>query len=87
MRSMIQVRVQFFGGWSRPGRRLSPEIERALPTVSLEAGATIGDLLRLLNVPAGPGRPFVSLNGYYERDDVPLRDGDRVQLLPPAAGG
>ena len=84
---MIVVQVRFFGGLHLFTQRLSPEIERALPAVALADGATVDDLLAVLNIPARAGRPLVSVNHFYRRDNVPLSDGDQVQLLKTVVGG
>ena len=84
---MITVQVQFFGGVHLFTRRISPEIERALPDVTLPDGAMLDDLLRLLYIPTRDGRPLVSINRFYQRDNVPMADGDRVQLLKTVVGG
>ncbi len=81
------VEVRFFGSRQLFTRRLSPEVERTLPQVTLSDDATVDDLLRLLNVPVGDGRPFVLVNRFYRRENVSLSDGDRVELTLPAAGG
>jgi ribosome-interacting GTPase 1 len=54
---------------------------------TLPDGATVDDLLRVLNVPTGAGRPLVSVNRFYLRENAPLADGDRVQLLKTVIGG
>jgi hypothetical protein len=84
---MITIHVQFFGGRHLFTRRLAPEIERALPKVMLPDGATADDLLSLLNIPTGEGRPFVSVNRFVQRENVTLVDGDRVQLIATVIGG
>jgi len=84
---MIKVQVRFFGGEHLFSRRIRPEIARDLPAVALPDGATLDDLLRLLNIPTGDGRPLVSVNRFYQRDNVPLADGDRIQLLKTVVGG
>lgn len=84
---MITVEVSFFGGQHLFTRRLDPQVARTLPKVELEDGATVNDLLRLLNVPSREGRPLVSINRYFARDNVLLSDGDRVQLLRTVVGG
>lgn len=85
----MQIQVRFFGPLEKFTRYLSAEQRAALPEVELPDGATVNDLLRLLRVTGAPGsvRPFVAVNGLYQRDDVPLSEGDRVELLPPFAGG
>jgi molybdopterin converting factor small subunit len=84
---MITVHVQFFGGIHLFTRQVSPEIARGLPEVLLPDGATIGDLLKLLGVPTTDGRPLISVNRFYQRDNITLADGDRIQLLKTVVGG
>ncbi len=84
---MITVQVRFFGRMEQFTRRLSPQVQRELPLVRLPEGATVNDLLRLLAIPTVDGRPLVSVNGFYERDDAVLADGDRIQLLRTVVGG
>jgi len=55
--------------------------------VTLPDGATVEDLLRLLNISTGEGRPLVSVNRFLQRENAPLADGDRVQLMVTVAGG
>ena len=84
---MIAVEVRFFGRMEQFTRRLAPGVQRDLPRVRLPVGARVNDLLRLLGIPTGDGRPLVSVNGFYQRDDAVLADGDRVQLLRTVVGG
>lgn len=85
----MRVQVRFFGPVENFTRYLSPEQRSALPEVELPDGATVSDLLRVLHVTEVPGgvRPFVAINGVYQRDDVALSADDQVELLPPMAGG
>lgn len=84
---MMTVQVSFFGGIQLFTQRLNPQVERNLPAVELPDGATIDDLLNRLNIPTGDGRPLVSVNGFYRRDNIALANGDRVQLLKTVVGG
>ncbi len=84
---MITVEVRFFGGMDLFTRRLPAAVQRDLPRVQLPDDARIDDLLRLLQIPTGQGRPLVSVNRFYQRDNAPLKDGDRVQLLRTVVGG
>ena len=84
---MIVVQVRFFGGSHLFTHRLSPAIERALPAVTLPDGATVDDLLAALNIPVREGRPLISINHFYHRDNTPLSDGDQIQLLKTVVGG
>ena len=85
----MRVQVRFFGPVESFTRYLPLERRAALPTVELPDGAMVSDLLNALyitNVPGGT-RPFVAINGVYQRDDVALSAGDQVEILPPMAGG
>lgn len=84
---MITVEVRFFGRMESFTRRLPPGVERDLPQVHLADDATVDDLLRLLQISTAEGRPLVSVNGFYQRDDAILADGDRIQLLRTVVGG
>lgn len=85
----MQVQVRFFGPVEHFTSYLAPERRAMLPALELPDGATVSDLLRALRVIDVPGgvRPFVAINGVYQRDDVVLSQGDQVELLPPMAGG
>jgi sulfur carrier protein ThiS len=84
---MITIDVRFFGRMESFTRRMPPAVQKTLPQVRLQDGATVNDLLRMLEVPTGQGRPLVSVNGFYQRDDGILLEGDRVQLLRTVVGG
>jgi molybdopterin converting factor small subunit len=85
----VRVQVRFFGPVESFTRFLSPERRAALPTVELPDGSTVSDLLHALHITRVPGgvRPFVAINGVYQRYDVTLCAGDQVEILPPMAGG
>ena len=68
---MIVIQITFFGGAQHFTRRLDPQVERSLPAVTLPDGATVDDLLRLLHIPTADGRPLVSVNRFYRRDNTP----------------
>ena len=84
---MITIEVRFFGRMEEFTRRAPAPVLRELPRVHLNEGSTVNDLLRLLRIPTEHGRPLVSVNGFYQRDDATLSDGDRVQLLRTVVGG
>ncbi len=85
----MKIQVHFFGPVEKYTRYLSPAQKATLPTVKLPAGAMVSDLLQLLRVTGIPGsiRPFVAVNGVYQRDDVALHNDDKVELVPPMSGG
>jgi molybdopterin converting factor small subunit len=77
---------------------LPPECERGRAVVTLPEGATLADLVTHLGVDRRLGGSAaevvtrggwqVIVSGQYEADLArPLRDGDRVQVFPPVAGG
>jgi molybdopterin converting factor small subunit len=84
---MITVNVRFFGDRQHFTRQLGPDVSGTLPFVTLADGAMVDDLLAALDIPREEGRPLVSLNGFYQRSNVALADGDRVQLLKTVVGG
>jgi len=59
--------------------------------LSVEAPATVGDILkRLRALPGGerlPPRPLCALNLTHVGADAPLSGGDELAILPPLAGG
>ncbi len=67
----IQVRVR--GGPGEP------------TTVELEDGATVGAVLAHLGLPAAIS--VCTVNGAVASRTQRLRDGDRVEVHPPLAGG
>ncbi len=79
----IEVNVKLFATL----RDLYPHlgIGEALP-VELEAGATIADLLRRLNLPRKEVK-LVYVNGRLRHDDTVLQPRDEIGIFPPIAGG
>ncbi len=54
--------------------------------IELDEGATVGDLIELLNVP--PKLAALRLvNGIQSKLDRKLSDGDKVSIFPQIAGG
>jgi molybdopterin converting factor small subunit len=79
----LNVQVRLYGLLRRhhPGPNASAPL-----TLELAEGATAADAAARLNLPDGLIHA-ASLNGVACELDQPLRDGDRVGLFPPAAGG
>jgi len=50
-------------------------------------GPSVGGLLKLLNIPAELDATFVIVNGRIAFSDVPVRDGDSIEILPSITGG
>ncbi len=55
--------------------------------IELPAGVTVGDLVeRYLKIPPEQVK-VVFVNGKHAEMDLVLKDGDRVGIFPPVAGG
>jgi molybdopterin synthase sulfur carrier subunit len=68
--------------------RYAPETPGKEGTVLMEVsqGKTIGEMLKGLKVPLESVK-LVFLNGVHSDMNQPLREGDRVGVFPPVAGG
>jgi len=80
---MITVHVKLFATLRqyRPGLGLG----QAFP-VELPAGATVGDLVQQLGLPAEEVK-IVFVNGLFRNLDHVLADGDELGIFPPVGGG
>ena len=54
--------------------------------VEINEGITIGEFLENLKIPTGSVR-IIFLNGVHARGDEILKEGDRLAVFPPLAGG
>ncbi len=84
-RGTINIRVKFFAA---PREALGTNEV----TVSLPAGATVDELLKLLTERYPALRPYtrflsVAVNRAYAGMHAELHDGDEVACLPPVGGG
>jgi molybdopterin converting factor subunit 1 len=58
--------------------------------VTLPPGATVGDLLSVVQSRAGASelpKPLVAVNHRYAKPHETLASGDEVAIIPPVAGG
>ena len=80
---MITVHVKLFATLRhyRPGLGLG----EAFP-VEVSEGATVGDLVRQLGLPAEEVK-IVFVNALFRDLDYVLADGDEVGIFPPVGGG
>ena len=81
----MQVRVLFFG-------MLKDVVGRGSDSLTLPAGATLGDLLARYQKQFPRLQQFLpslalSINQEYAAATQPLRENDEVALLPPVSGG
>ena len=80
---MITVYVKLFATLRQRLPNLGIGEKRAL---SLPAGATVGQLLLHLKLPADLVK-IVFVNHRIQGEDYPLSDGDVVGIFPPVGGG
>jgi molybdopterin synthase sulfur carrier subunit len=66
--------------------RFMPEQWRGSPTVEVNEGVTVKGLLEAMKVPLEIVK-VIFINGVHAKGDEALRDGDRVGVFPPVAGG
>lgn len=82
--STLTVRVLLFASYAE-------QLGRDALDLSLEAPATVGDLLDHLRALTGaealPRRPMCAVNLTQAAPDDLLSDGDEVAILPPVSGG
>ena len=64
---------------------MPPDIRDSLPDVELPDDANVETLLKAVGV--GRARPIVLINKVHRPGDVPLHEGDRVDLVLPLGGG
>jgi sulfur-carrier protein len=66
--------------------RYMPEEWRNSPAVEIREGTTVRELLESIKVPPDAVK-VVFVNGLHAKSDEVLREGDRVGVFPPVAGG
>lgn len=82
----MNVEVRLYGSLRR---YRPPELAASIPSpfaVALPVGATVAALGAELGIPDGVVSA-AAVNDVAVESDTVLRDGDRVSLFPPAAGG
>jgi len=79
----MKIELRLFASLSR----YLPERRRGnLCAMEIPEGTTISDLLRRLGVPAEV-RKIIILNGVHAGESHALKEGDRIGVFPPVAGG
>ena len=63
-----------------------PETNSATGLVDIDQGTRIRELLEQLKVPADSVK-IIFLNGVHAKGDEILKEGDRIGVFPPVAGG
>jgi sulfur-carrier protein len=82
---MITVRVKLFATLRHLAGPPGLGIGQAFP-VDLPDGATVGQLIEHLRLPADQVK-IVFVNGLVRTPDDPLSDGDELGIFPPVGGG
>lgn len=77
----IELRLYASLGRYMPERKPGPS-----ETMEVVEGSTIRSLLEILKVPLDSVK-IIFLNGLHANGDEVLKDGDRVGVFPPVAGG
>ena len=78
----IQVRLYASLGRYLPGERGGSSFHE----MEVQEGTTVGDFLQSLQVPADTVK-LIFLNGIHAKTDQILKNGDRLGIFPPVAGG
>ena len=80
----MRIQVRFYASLERylPGERDS----RSFRHMEVNEGSTVGEFLEALQVPADTVK-LIFLNGVHAEPDQILKEGDRLGVFPPVAGG
>ena len=80
----MKVELKFYASLSRymPGKTGG----RGPRVTEIGEGTTVRELLERLKVPADAVK-IIFLNGVHAGEDEVLKDGDRLGVFPPIAGG
>lgn len=62
------------------------QIENGVIQLKMNDGSTIGDVLKVLNIPEEPAKILLVNSKVYPPDQI-LQDQDHIFVFPPIAGG
>jgi len=79
----VKIQLKLFAGLRA---RLPGSAERHLAELEIEAGATVLDVLRRLEVPPEQGK-LILINGRHGELNSRLAPGDLLAVFPPVGGG
>jgi molybdopterin synthase sulfur carrier subunit len=82
--SSMRIQVRLYASLQRfmPGERDSASFQ----DMELDEGTTVAEFLHALHVPADTVK-LIFLNGIRAEADQILKEGDRLGVFPPVAGG
>jgi molybdopterin converting factor small subunit len=89
-----EIRFYWFKNIMKIDLRLFASLARYLPDksdgrsliVEVDEETTVKDLLKRMGIPLGEVK-LIFLNGIRSEMESPLKDGDRLGVFPPVAGG
>jgi len=79
----MKIQVELYATLSK---YLPPGAEGRKAMVELPEGATVGDLLKHLAIPAEIAA-LLLVNGTHRPPETVLKDGEVIAMFPPLAGG
>ena len=82
----MNVQVKLYGSLRRYRPASTPGEAHVPFAAALPPTATVDTLLAQLNIPDGLASA-AAVNDEAVETDHPLREGDRISLFPPSAGG
>ena len=80
----MKIELRLFASLSQYRSRESDS--KLLQTMEIPEGSTIGSLIEFLGIPPDTVK-IVFINGIHAHVDDIIREGDRVGIFPPIAGG
>jgi molybdopterin converting factor small subunit len=82
--SFMRIQVRLYASLQRfmPGKRDGSSFH----DMEVDEGVTVGEVLHALHVPAETVK-IMFLNGIHAQTDQTLKEGDRLGVFPPVAGG
>lgn len=80
----MRIQVRLYASLERylPGERASSSFH----DMEVDEGTSVGEFLHALHVPAETVK-LIFLNGIHAQADQILKEGDRLGVFPPVAGG
>ena len=79
----MKIEYELFASFAVPGSRNS---DGSPSILEIAVGTTVDVVLKQLGLPED--RPkLIFINGQHANEITPLKDGDRLGIFPPVAGG
>jgi molybdopterin synthase sulfur carrier subunit len=80
----MKIEMRLYASLTRymPEQKLGSRVQ----VMEISEGTTIGEVLQRMNVPTKAVK-LIFVNGVRAQIDQDLKDGDKVGIFPPVAGG